>query len=94
MPRPQRSLVLIRAAVLSVGMSLPASAETNHTLPPEASNPAVRAAAAACGPDIEKFCAAIQPGGGRIVRCLIGNQANISNLCRANIQKALSALGR
>lgn len=62
-------------------------------LPAEANQPAVRAAIAACNSDVQKFCPAVQPGGGRIVRCLAANQEKISPVCRDSILKARAALG-
>ncbi len=65
-----------------------------QSLPPEATNPAVRAAAAACGPDIRKFCVGVVPGGGRIVRCLVENQSGLSPSCASGLIAAKAALGR
>jgi hypothetical protein len=62
-------------------------------LPPQANNPAVRSAAVACEADIQKLCPDVQPGGGRIVRCLIGQRSAISPVCRDSILKAKAALG-
>ncbi len=58
------------------------------------SNPAVQAAASACADDIQKFCAGVQQGGGRIVRCLGANQSALSIGCKSSMLKAKSALGR
>jgi Cysteine rich repeat len=46
-----------------------------------------------CRGDIEKYCRAIQPGGGRIVRCLIANKDNLTPGCKAGIVKAKAAFG-
>jgi hypothetical protein len=35
-----------------------------------------------CGADLEKHCAAIQPGEGRLAQCLKKNEKNISERCR------------
>ena len=64
-----------------------------QSLPPEANNPAVKAAAAACAGDIQKYCPAVQPGGGRIIRCLAANKDGVSQTCRESIFKAKAALG-
>lgn len=81
---------IVSAALVAVTM--PASANPPG-LPPEANHPAVKAAAAVCMPDVNKFCAGIVPGGGRIVRCLAANRDAISPDCRASILKAKSELG-
>jgi hypothetical protein len=38
--------------------------------------------ASSCADDLDKFCAKIQPGGGRIAQCLKKNQANTSPACQ------------
>ena len=37
----------------------------------------------ACGPDVRALCAGVQPGGGRIVRCLAVQSASLSPACRS-----------
>jgi hypothetical protein len=37
----------------------------------------------ACGPDVRSLCAGVQPGGGRIVRCLAVQSASLSPACRS-----------
>ena len=34
-----------------------------------------------CRPDLQKFCADVQPGGGRIVACLKQHEAELSPAC-------------
>merc|ERR1712031_32651 len=36
-----------------------------------------------CGPDIEKFCSMIEPGGGRVHSCLRDNLEALSSDCKA-----------
>lgn len=43
------------------------------------------AASEACAPDVKKFCAAIEKGGGRIVKCLKDHQADLSDACKAQL---------
>lgn len=39
----------------------------------------------ACRPDVERLCAGIPPGGGRIRACLEANQAQVSPACKAQM---------
>lgn len=75
------------------GAFVVASAAQAQSLPPEANNPAVKVAAAACAGDIQKYCPAVQPGSGRIIRCLAANKDGVSQTCRDSIFKAKAALG-
>jgi hypothetical protein len=36
----------------------------------------------ACGGDVRSLCAGVEPGGGRIARCLGGNAASLSRACK------------
>lgn len=69
-------------------------AASAQQLPPEANNPAVKAAQAACSADIQKFCPNVVPGEGRIVRCLVANAGQLSTPCRSSMLVAKSAIGR
>ena len=42
----------------------------------------------ACKADVEKLCAGIQPGGGRIAGCLKQNEAQVSPACKDALAKA------
>jgi hypothetical protein len=77
-----------------LGIAGLAAVAFGQNLPPEANAPAVKAAQAACSADIQKFCANVEPGGGRIVRCLVGNASQLSAGCRTSMLSAKSALGR
>lgn len=44
--------------------------------------------AAACQTDIEKFCPAVQAGGGRILACLEKNKTQISGTCNGMLSKS------
>jgi len=43
---------------------------------------------AACQADVQKLCATVQPGGGRIVACLKEHKEEVSDGCKQAIGKA------
>ena len=47
---------------------------------------------AACASDVQKLCAGVPSGGGRIIACLKQHQAEVSDGCKQAIAKAMSAL--
>ncbi|MFM9940547.1 MAG: hypothetical protein ACKVP7_13770 [Hyphomicrobiaceae bacterium] len=84
----------LRTITFTCVLLLPACASQAQSLPPEASNPAVRAAIDTCTGDAKKLCSGVLPGGGRIVRCLAANEASLTEACRTAMLKAKTALGR
>jgi len=46
------------------------------------SQEAIEAMHKACGGDVQRLCAGVQPGGGRIGKCLQANWANVSAGCK------------
>lgn len=86
--------VRLKASVAIVAAVLLPGAVLAQGLPPEANNPAVQSAIAACRSDVSKFCPSVVPGGGRILRCLAENQNGVSQVCRDAILTAKTALGR
>jgi hypothetical protein len=48
---------------------------------------------AACDQDFARFCLGVQPGGGRIVRCLLGHRGELSPSCRSELAAARPASG-
>ena len=40
----------------------------------------------ACGGDVQKFCANVKPGAGRVERCLEEHEAELSTTCHANVE--------
>jgi len=48
----------------------------------QGSQPSLAAISAACTDDAQKFCAGVQPGGGRIVACLKQHKDSLSDRCK------------
>lgn len=40
-----------------------------------------------CAAEVQKFCASVQPGGGRVMECLKSHEADLSPACRARGEK-------
>jgi D-serine deaminase-like pyridoxal phosphate-dependent protein len=49
--------------------------------------PAVNEARAACEADVQKLCAGVQPGGGRILACLKEHKDAVSDGCKQALAK-------
>jgi hypothetical protein len=56
--------------------------------------PTIRAAAAACRADIERYCVGVLPGRGRIISCLAGNRDRLSPTCEDVLRRAEFFFGR
>lgn len=67
---------LAAIALLSSGIALAAD------------QPGTTSVRTACKPDVDKLCAGVQPGGGRIKACLKQNNAQVSAACKAAIASA------
>ena len=48
----------------------------------------VKEVGAACEDDVHSYCAGVQPGQGRILRCLASNEASLAPACQAVIRGA------
>lgn len=93
-PRRYSHHVIFILGTVALTQAAVAQQPTPQGLPAEAQNPAVQAAWSACNADIQKFCPAVQPGGGRIVMCLAKARESLTPECRDGMLKAKSALGR
>jgi len=49
--------------------------------------PPATAAAGPCAADVQKLCAGVQPGGGRIRDCIRQHESELSEACKKNIQE-------
>jgi hypothetical protein len=49
---------------------------------PPSEHPMVDSLTAACEGDVKQFCTGVEPGQGRIVRCLRVNEAKLSQKCK------------
>jgi len=43
-----------------------------------------------CQPDVDKLCAAIAPGDGRVLACLQSHETDLSAACKGRVEKRLS----
>ena len=56
--------------------------------PPAPSQDALNAVRAACATDAKNLCAGVQPGGGRIIQCLMQHKDQVSDSCKEAVIKA------
>jgi hypothetical protein len=88
-----RSLLMKRGVMLALALAPllaaigSAAAQDGSTGERRANGPA----AAACRPDVQKLCAGIKPGGGRIVACLHEHEADVSPTCQDAMAAAKAA---
>jgi hypothetical protein len=47
----------------------------------------------ACAADLEKFCAGVEPGAGRIYRCLEEHEAQLSDACKEHVAQMRQRAG-
>ena len=46
-----------------------------------------------CGQDLHRFCYGVQPGGGRLIQCLLSNRSQLSPACISRVAAARPTLG-
>ena len=51
-------------------------------------SPSPNAVRVACEADVPKVCPGVQPGGGRIIQCLVQHQNEVSEACKQALAKA------
>ena len=74
--------------LLAVAMIQAAGAQTAD----DALASLVKAAQAACQGDVQKLCSGVQPGGGRIINCLVQHKDSVSDACKQAAMAAKQAV--
>jgi hypothetical protein len=83
------------AALMTVGLFTTAAFAAEPTTPPApAQHPMMNAVRAACAEDTKLLCGNVEPGGGRIVRCLRENEDKLSQQCKDARAAARSSIER
>jgi cysteine rich repeat protein len=88
------TVIAAQAALADDLLPSPPSAQTpaqSPAQPPPAQAPSQQAVAdarAACATDIQKLCAGVKPGGGRILVCLKQHKDQVSDGCKQAVAKA------
>jgi hypothetical protein len=88
------TVIAAQAALADDLLPVPPSSPQSPVQSPPAQAPSQQAMAdarAACGTDIQKLCAGVQPGGGRILACLKQHKEQVSDGCKQAVAKATGA---
>lgn len=85
-PRDLLLPAMVAVPALFAAFAGPANAQANSQ--------AAQMIQKACGSDIKKLCADVQPGGGRIMQCMKANEAELSNTCKSALATAKTSAGR
>ena len=85
MSRYTKLLVLCSVAVLAASLFRPQTSPAQGA-PGQSSDPRT-----ACASDVQKLCAGVQPGGGRVLACLKQHKDEVSDGCK---QAVLAAMGQ
>ncbi len=86
MRRITSALTLIFSAFALVAVAMPANAIEGAS--PLSAGELLRAWSD-CASDRERYCANVERGGGRIVRCLVENHARVSPRCQPHVERAM-----
>jgi Cysteine rich repeat len=81
------SLRILTSILLFAAFATPAAAQQGLTLTPEG-RAKLMEAARLCRPDIERFCAKVKRGEGRIFLCLSEHRAELQPDCRTTLEAA------
>jgi hypothetical protein len=84
MPRPVHVFFLLVATAIHVAFG----SERLYAQSPSAQG-AANDVRAACAQDVQKLCANVQAGGGRIIACLKQHQDQVSDSCKQAVAKAM-----
>ncbi|MDH4439685.1 MAG: cysteine rich repeat-containing protein [Rhizobium sp.] len=76
---------ILPAILLLSALAGPAAAQQGMTLTPEG-RAKLMEAARLCRPDIERFCAEVKRGEGRILLCLADHRAELTPDCRTTLE--------
>lgn len=78
---------ILTSILLLAALAVPAAAQQGLTLTPEG-RAKLMEAARLCRPDIERFCAKVKRGEGRIFLCLSDHRAELQPACRTTLEAA------
>jgi hypothetical protein len=79
-------LLLTLCAAFAAGSAI--ADEPTAPSPAPAPSPSPNAVRVACEVDVPKVCPGVQPGGGRIIQCLVQHQNDVSETCKQALMKA------
>src|SRR5260370_2998732 len=85
MSRSTKLLIPCSIAVLAASLFRP------QTSPAQSASGQSSDPRTACASDVQKLCAGVQPGGGRVLACLKQHKDEVSNVCK---QAVLAAMGQ
>jgi hypothetical protein len=84
--RGDRPGLLNKSWLIPLGcMGILTVAQAQEATPPAQAAPSVRQA---CQADVEKLCAGVRPGGGRIRECIAAHKDELSPACKDALQSA------
>lgn len=77
-----------RSMLLSLCVAIAAQSAVADEPPTLPHPPSINEVRAACDADVQKLCAGVQPGGGRILACLKERKEAVSDGCKQALDKA------